>query len=387
MPVAIKGTGGGSVTLSAGTASADTTLTLPNTTGTVALVDGGGNQTVSGNLTVNGTSTLTGNVTTAGTVAMASSFKRNRIINGNMAVAQRATTATGNYSFSYTYVSVDRWAIYSANSSTTFGQSTSVPAGFQYSTKMQRPSGSTATGVLLMGQGIESVNCYDLSSQSVTLSFWAKAGANFSATGSVIAANVATGTVADQGISGVNTWAGLATPITTTSLAITTAWTKYTFTGTFGAGVLEAAIQFSYTPTGTAGADDAVYITGVQLEVGTIATPYERQIYSDQLAQCQRYCQIAPYPFTVPNYARTTTQVFANYAYPVTMRAAPTASFTTANWALVSGGLFLTPSALTADTSGVQTFQFYATVASTTVGFGGNTYTTSASGFVLSAEL
>jgi hypothetical protein len=226
------------------------------------------------------------NLTVAGTVAMGSSFKRNRIINGNMQIWQRATTATGNYSGGYAYVSVDRWAIYSPNASTTFGQSTSVPAGFQYSIKMQRPASSTATGVLGSIQAIESVNCYDLSSQSVTVSFYAKAGANYS--GGNLNIVVPTGTVADQGIATVSSWTGYAAPIST-STAITTTWTRYTFTGTFGAGVLEAAIQFSYTPTGTAGADDAVYITGVQLEVGTVATPYEMQIYSDQLAQCQRY--------------------------------------------------------------------------------------------------
>ena len=49
MPVAIKGTGGGSVTLTAGAAAADTTLTLPNTTGTVALT---ASPTFSGTTTV-----------------------------------------------------------------------------------------------------------------------------------------------------------------------------------------------------------------------------------------------------------------------------------------------------------------------------------------------
>jgi hypothetical protein len=264
------------------------------------------------------------NATFAGTAAMASSFKRNRIINGNMLIWQRATTATGNYSVTYTYASVDRWAIYSANTSTTFAQSTSVPAGFQYSTKMQRPSGSTATGTLLMGQAVESVNCYDLSSQSVTLSFWAKAGANFSATGSIISVNATTGTVADQGIGIVNSWTGVAAPISTTTLAITTTWTKYTLTGTFGAGVLEVACQFSYNPTGTAGADDAVYITGVQLEVGTKATPYEMQIYSDQLAQCQRYYQ--KYTNRALGVSFTATSLYAGgvLSVPVTMRSAPT---------------------------------------------------------------
>jgi len=65
MPVAIRGTGGGSVTLDAGAAAADTTLTLPNTTGTVALT---ASPTFTGTVTiptlsVTGASTLTGTVT------------------------------------------------------------------------------------------------------------------------------------------------------------------------------------------------------------------------------------------------------------------------------------------------------------------------------------
>ena len=77
MPVAIRGTGGGSVTLSSGAAAADTTLTLPNTTGTVALTASPtftgtvtiptlsvtSNETVGGTLSVTGASTLTGTVT------------------------------------------------------------------------------------------------------------------------------------------------------------------------------------------------------------------------------------------------------------------------------------------------------------------------------------
>jgi hypothetical protein len=306
MPVAVKGSGGGSVTLTAGAAAADTTLTLPNTTGTVALTDGSGNQTVTGNLTVNGTSTLTGNVTSGGTVAMGSSFKRNRIINGNMQTWQRATSASGTYSSIYTYATADRWCFYSAQSMTT-SQSTSVPSGFQYSLKVLRTAGNTSTAPLYAAQVIESVNMYDLAGKSVTVSFWAKAGANFSSASSALTVSVNTGTVADQGSSTAGSWTGLTSAIGSTA-TLTTTWTQYTFTGTFGSSVLEALVQFNYIPVGTAGADDSFFITGVQLEVGTVATPYERQIYSDQLAQCQRYYEKSYDDNRVPGEARTNGQ-------------------------------------------------------------------------------
>jgi hypothetical protein len=84
---------------------------------------------------------------------------------------------------------------------------------------------------------------------------------------------------------------------------------------------------FYFTPTGTAGADDSIYITGVQLEVGSVATPYERQIYSEQLAQCQRYC----FKGTLYDLGRATDTTYPSnlLLLPVTMRAAP--SFTAAN--------------------------------------------------------
>jgi hypothetical protein len=52
---------------------------------------------------------------------------------------------------------------------------------------------------------------------------------------------------------------------------------------------------------GTAGA--TFYVTGVQLEVGSVATPYELQIYSDQLTQCQRYYEKGANDGVAPGYA------------------------------------------------------------------------------------
>lgn len=279
-----------------------------------------------------------GNATFAGTAAMASSFLRNRIINGGMEIAQRGTTATGTYNSVYVYASVDRWAVFSANSSTTQAQSTDAPAGFRNSFRVQRPAGNTGTNALVSIQGIESVNCYDLSGQQVTLSFWSKRGANYS--GGNLAVTFVTGTTADQGIAFVDSWAGRATPIATTT-PITTTWTRYTFTGTVGSGVLEAGVQLLWFPSGTAGADDSVYITGVQLEVGTVATPFERRQYEQELALCQRYFQSVQMPLTgyFGQYA-SGAGGFVGVLVPhiVTMRSAPTGTFTSSS----TGGNFWT---------------------------------------------
>lgn len=290
----------------------------------------------SGNVTLNSATfspaspSTAGNLALTGTVAMGSSFKRNRIINGNMQVWQRSTAPAAGALASFTYNSVDRWAFYSNTTSATISQNTSVPTGFLYSLKFQRTASSTGTSAFLAQQIIETVNCLDLAGQTATLSFYAKAGANFSASGNILTANVYTGTVADQG-GNSGAWTGVAAPLSA-SQAITTTWTRYSFPVTIASNVLEIAVLFGFTPVGTAGADDSVYITGVQLEVGSVATPYERQIYSEQLAQCQRYYwkyltlsgAYATYSSAV---AYSTTQSFLAMQYPTTMRAAPTISY------------------------------------------------------------
>jgi hypothetical protein len=72
-----------------------------------------------------------------------------------------------------------------------------------------------------------------------------------------------------------------------------------------------------------------LYITGVQLEVGTVATPFERQLWNNQLAQCQRYYIAGTSIWVGTTAARST-------AFTVPMRATPTISgggtgFTIAN--------------------------------------------------------
>ena len=256
---------------------------------------------------------------------------KNRIINGAMDIAQRGTSisVTGP-NFTYT---LDRFALYSTNTTTTVSQNSSVPTGFLNSIKIQRPNGNTGTNSINFTQTIESKNCYDLSNQSVTFSFWAKAGANYSASGSTLGVQVVTGTVADQGASLIfGSWTGSAAPVNT-STAITTTWTRYTFTGTFGSGVLEAGFVLYWTGTGTAGADDAVYVTGVQLEIGTSATPFERRLIGTELALCQRYYERVGVLFLTSAWASVANTLY----WKVTKRTTPTLTYTLSSG---SGGTF-----------------------------------------------
>ena len=298
-------------------------------------------------VTGGGTDASYANLTVTQNLIPASSFLRNRIINGAMQISQRTAVNTNvavGTGTSGTF-GPDRFYGYTATAG--LWNTLQVTTGiydFPYANRLQRIAGQTLTSPIFWRQIVESVNCTDLSGQSVVLSFYATSGANYS--GGVVTAQVYTGTGTDQGAASLNTaaWTGFAAPISSTFTPTTTR-TRYTFTGTIGSGINELAINLTWSGSGTAGTNDYVDITGVQLEVGTLATPFERQIYSTQLAMCQRYYQqyASANGLIVRGLPQTGTSGSVYFWIPsaVVMRAAPTMSvgaafysnMSTASWA------------------------------------------------------
>jgi hypothetical protein len=163
-------------------------------------------------------------------------------------------------------------------------QSTSLN-GFPYCARVQRNSGATNTGPTYLVQAVESINGYQFQGKTATLSFYARAGANFSSSGSALTVNIETSTGTDQ--SYIAAWAGgVSIP---SSKTLTTSWQLFTVTGVVPATANQVAVAFVYTPTGTAGAADYFEITGVQLEQNIQPTPFEQRPIGTELALCQRY--------------------------------------------------------------------------------------------------
>ncbi len=209
----------------------------------------------------------------------------NLFMNGGFDIWQRGTSfAISTYAYT-----ADRWLGNSLNSGRTFTRSTDVPSNglFQYSLKMQRDSGNATTGYLELDQQIESVNWKAALGSQVTLSFWAKKGANYS--GGNLNVVLRTGTGVDQSTSSWGSWTGAA--FQTNNKTLTTSWVQYTATFTITTAMTEAMLQFYWTPSGTAGADDSVFITGVQLEVGAYAGAFNRRPVAQELMLCKRYYQ------------------------------------------------------------------------------------------------
>ena len=253
--------------------------------------------TVNLTLDTSGNATVGNNLTVTGGFTPASSFLRNRLINGGMQIFQRGTNLSTNATSGYY---IDRmWGYSGASTAATFSQLTSTSlAGFPYASRAQRNSGNTGTGGVYMGQIIESSNMVDLQGQTVTLSFYARAGANYSAAGNALSVALRTGTVADQGLAAlISGWTGTADQ--TSSVTLTTSWQRFTVNFTMPSNALEASPFWYSTNTGTAGTNDYFDVTGVQLEVGSVATPFERRQYGQELALCQRYYEICGMTLTI----------------------------------------------------------------------------------------
>ena len=279
--------------------------------------------------TIHGTNGITFNDGSTQTTRPAVGF-RNRIINGDMRIDQRSSGAAYAITTGTTYGSCDRWgSLAAANGVWTQFRTATTLTDLPFAMRVQRTAGSTSTAAAYIGQVIETTNCQDLAGQSITLSYYATAGANFSAASSLIYAEVWTGTGSDQGWGALNTvtWTGQ-TAIINSAQPITTTRTRYSVTAAVPAGVKEIAIRFYAVGTGTAGASDFFQILGVQLEQGSTATEFERRPIGTELALCQRY--YVRYAETGQRFygGRTEGTTFAIPAWslPVEMRAIPTAA-------------------------------------------------------------
>jgi hypothetical protein len=272
---------------------------------------------------------------------------KNRIINGDMRIDQRNAGASVTPTSADVYV-LDRWNCTRTQSSKYSVQqnaaSVTPPAGFSnYQGITSLSAYSLLAGdYFAILQAVEGYNIADLawgtaSAATVTLSFWVRS----SLTGTF--GGVLKNSAANRSypftytISTANTWeqksitvAGdtSGTWLTTNGIGIVISFglgVGTTFSGTAGAWAAGNFVSATGATSvvGTNGA--TFYITGVQLEVGSTATPFERRQYGQELALCQRYLPAGPYNgSTYPGQATSTTTNLFTIPFQVTTRVAPT---------------------------------------------------------------
>ena len=219
------------------------------------------------------------------TASSASAQGQNVIINGAMAVAQRGTSIA--FASNDTKYALDRWYGTAPNAAFTLAQVASGLTGITNALRFQRNSGQTGVGTPSLSQSLESRNSTPLAGQNVTLSFYARAGANYSAASGLLTAQIRSGTGTDQNIGAVAITGD--TTVAASNVTLTTSWQRFEITGTAGSGINQLFARFAYGTVGTAGANDYFEITGIQLETGSVATAFQHQQASADLNLCKRY--------------------------------------------------------------------------------------------------
>jgi hypothetical protein len=305
-------------------------------------------------VTLNGSNGITFNDGSSQTAAASPLGLKNRIINGDMRIDQRNAGASVTLTSSAPYT-VDRWlGLEDTDGGMTAQQDSSAPTGFNNSLKFTTTSADSslsAAQTCRMQQHIEGFNIADLgwgtaNAKTVTLSFWVRSSLTGTFAGGLRNYDANRGYPFNYTISAANTWEYKTVTVTgdTTGTWNTTnsggiavifdlgSGSNYQSTvNTWGAGNYFST-SGATSVIGTNGA--TFYITGVQLEVGSTATPFERRMYTNELQLCQRYytrthnSSTAYVQFAIGR-AYSSTNGTANIILPVSMRAAPTLGYTT----------------------------------------------------------
>lgn len=247
------------------------TLPSPPTTATVPM----DTNYTNGQQPQTGKATLTA-INAAGMSQAGSGGWRNALVGGDfgMNLWQRGTPVS-SITNTATYTA-DRWAGWAgASGSLTVTKETAaadITAGYAASARVQRASSNTDTTQVCVAQALTSANSTRFQGALAEVSFHALAGANFSAAGSVINAYLVYGTGADQSIASLlaGTWTGQTTinsTAATDAVTISTAWDRYSVTGTVPVTATQLAVEVCFTPVGTAGTNDWFEFTGAQLDV------------------------------------------------------------------------------------------------------------------------
>ena len=290
---------------------------------------------------------------------------KNFVQNGSMQVAQRGTSSTGS-----SYKTVDRF-FYSASNLdnhafTQTQQAVTDLAGFTNSWRITTTTAESAIAadeLVYVAQKIEAQNLQQLaygtsSAKRVTLSFYVKSSVTGTFSTNLYQVDDNRIVNSEYTISSANTWerkeityaadqTGVIDNNSGTGFYVTwnlalgsdrkgnaaSAWETQNTDNWGGAGTYTDAVITTVNSTWE--------ITGVQLEVGEVATPFEHRSYGDELLRCQRYYQL----MNVPQWYYNTLNASGAYhslQYPTTMRAAANATEHTAitYWTGGSGATF-----------------------------------------------
>ena len=299
---------------------------------------------------------------------------KNAIINGAMDFAQRGSVTLPNT----TGYTLDRWNVYSPGG--TFTQdSTTVPTGFRYAMK----NVTSASGVWYTSQIIETSNAISFAGQIVTFSAYVSTSTTTS-----IQLGLGYSTTIDNTVA-LGSWTYITALSGGSGTSISGSFTRITGTYLVPAGA--KTIIATINPASSMASGVSIWLTGVQLELGSVPTAFSRAggTLQGELAACQRYYYRNT--STVSNAqigmgaAASTTNLLVNVALPVQMRVNPTAidyanmqgasypggTLTLSNLYIETNNCGVQQVALTGITTGMTVAANYYIRASTTGGYVG----------------
>ena len=304
-------------------------------------------------LTLNGTTGVTFDDSSLQGAAASPFGLKNRIINGDMVIDQRNNGAAVSLSNTSAYT-IDRFIAYNVSDGVISVQQTSIaPTGFINS---MRTTVTTADASVSAGQysffrqNIEGFNVADLgwgtaSAQTVTLSFWVRSSVTGTFSGSIQNSAEDRAYAFTYTINSANTWEKetITIPGDTTGTWLTTNGVGLRLNFSLGVGSTFSSTantwvaQTSFNATGSVALLNTLnatfFITGVQLERNTTATPFEWIPYGQELMLCQRYywemargslSSNGTFSWMGNGAFYNTTQYNLPVMFPVTMRTSPT---------------------------------------------------------------
>ena len=275
---------------------------------------------------------------------------RNMIINGDMRVAQRGT---GIVTGSADGFAVDRFRTLAGNDGqTTYQQVEDAPEGFKYSLDVLIVVADASLGTTqhetfnhrIEGQNIQHLAWGTSDAKTVTLSFYVKGSVAGTYSGAIT--NSAKNRSYPFTFAVTTSWNRVSitiagdqtgTWLTTNGIGIQITWAiggGSNYLGTAGAWVASEKRGVTGSTQLLSTASATLNFTGVQLELGSSATPFEHRSYGDELARCMRYCQVyvsdledATNNTMCHGWAVTTGAARIIQPFPVWFRAQPSLSF------------------------------------------------------------
>jgi len=213
------------------------------------------------------------------------SLFRQAIINGNMDVTQRGTSIAMTSANDYT---LDRWYCETATAGTdkTVSQEDGTGVnGSKYCARVKMVS--DVDELLTFSQALESQDSIKFRGQKLTLSFYARGGAEFVADNATLVSKIVTGKGTDQKVLAFTTSANGVSQNNT----LTTGWQKFTCTTTaaIASDITQIGVSFAFTHAGSGTTTNYFEITQVQLCAGDVALPFMPKSEAQEKIDCKRY--------------------------------------------------------------------------------------------------